>query len=106
VAALGVPLGCTINGAPCAGGTAPTTAPTPPATTPPATPATPPATGPVVDVSNADQLSAALAAARPGQTIRASNTVTGATSGLTNIAVTRNSVGRLPRQAGVRLTAT
>src|SRR5689334_14535063 len=68
VAALGVPLGCTINGAPCAGGTAPTTAPTPPATTPPVS--TPPATGPIVDVSTADQLSAALAAARPGQTIR------------------------------------
>src|SRR5690349_18074344 len=69
VAALGVPLGCTINGAPCAGGTAPTTAPTPPATTaPPTTP--PPATGSLVDVSTADQLSAALAAARPGQTIR------------------------------------
>ncbi|MGW4945195.1 cellulose binding domain-containing protein [Actinoplanes sp. NPDC004185] len=65
VAALGVPVGCTINGAPCAGGTAPTTAPP---TAPPAT--TPPATGPVVDVSTADQLSAALAAARPGQTIR------------------------------------
>ncbi|WP_433722461.1 cellulose binding domain-containing protein [Actinoplanes sp. CA-051413] len=82
VAALGVPLGCTINGAPCTGGTAPTTAPTPPATTAPPTPppgTTPPATGPMVDVSTADQLSAALAAARPGQTIRlASGTYSGA----------------------------
>ncbi len=73
---LGVPLNCTVNGAACAGGPAPTSPPpttTPPTTTPPtSTPptTTPPPTGPVVDVSTAAQLSTALAAARPGQTIR------------------------------------
>jgi hypothetical protein len=70
VASLGVPLACTINGAPCAGGTTPTTPPpaTPAPTTPP--PTTPPPAGPVVEVGTAAQLSDALAAARPGQTIR------------------------------------
>ncbi|GAA0817645.1 cellulose binding domain-containing protein [Spirilliplanes yamanashiensis] len=78
-AGLGTPLNCTVNGAPCAGGppppttTAPTTRPpaTPPATTaPPTTPPTGPPAGPVVDVRTAAQLEAAVAAARPGQTIR------------------------------------
>jgi hypothetical protein len=69
VAALGVPLGCLVNGAPCAGGTGPTTPPTSPPTIPPATPP-PTSSGPVVDVGTAAQLSSALADARPGQTIR------------------------------------
>jgi hypothetical protein len=75
-AALGVPLACTINGAPCAGGTTPATPPppiTPPPITPPPTsppPSTPPPAGPVVEVSTAAQLSTALTAAQPGQTIR------------------------------------
>jgi hypothetical protein len=75
VAGLGTPVNCTIDGRPCGGGPAPTTAPattapptTPPPTTPP--PTTGPPTGPVVDVSTAAQLQAALAAAQPGQTIR------------------------------------
>ena len=71
VGALGVPQACTINGAPCAGGTAPTTSPTAsPTPSPSPTTPSPPAGGPVVDVSTAAQLSAALAAAQPGQTIR------------------------------------
>ncbi len=64
---LGLPQNCTVNGNPC--GAAPTPGPTtPPPTTPPTTP--PSSGGPVVEVSSAAQLSAALAGARPGQTIR------------------------------------
>jgi len=86
VAGTGTPTNCTIDGRPCGGGTeSPTTAPpttapptTPPPTTPPPTtappttapPTTTPPTGPLVDVSTAAQLQAALAAATPGQTIR------------------------------------
>jgi hypothetical protein len=90
---LGVPLNCTVNGAPCAGGSVPpttrppttrppTTGPptTGPPTTPPTTsPTTPPPSGPVIDVGTAAQLSAAIAAVRPGQTIRlAAGTYNGA----------------------------
>jgi hypothetical protein len=78
---LGVPLNCTVNGAACTGGTVPpTTVPTPPATTPPTTaPTTPPPAGPVIDVGTAAQLTAAIAAVRPGQTIRlAAGTYNGA----------------------------
>ncbi|MFE6746396.1 cellulose binding domain-containing protein [Kitasatospora purpeofusca] len=85
---LGLPSGCTVDGAPCGGGpgtASPTASPTvTPTATPTGTPtatatptATPTATatptgpsGPVVDVSTAAQLTAALAAASPGQTIR------------------------------------
>ncbi|KUL29732.1 cellulose binding domain-containing protein [Actinoplanes awajinensis] len=74
VANLGVPANCLVNGAPCAGGSTPTTPPvtTPPTSTPPTStpPTTTPPTGSIVDVSTAVQLTAALAAARPGQTIR------------------------------------
>ena len=71
VAALGVPRACTINGAPCAGGTAPTTSPTSTPTPSPSPSIPPPPAGsPVVDVSTAAQLTAALVAAQPGQTIR------------------------------------
>ena len=77
---LGLPVNCTVNGAPC-GAVPPTPVPptttTPPATTPPATappattpPSVPPSAGPVVEVSTAGQLSTALAGARPRQTIR------------------------------------
>ncbi|GIE28111.1 hypothetical protein Ait01nite_011560 [Actinoplanes italicus] len=66
----GLPSNCTLNGAPCSDATPGTP---PPTTTPPA-PSTPPTStppaGPIVDVSTAAQLSAALAAATPGQTIR------------------------------------
>jgi hypothetical protein len=65
----GLPLNCTINGAPCSSATPGTPPPsTPPPTTPP--PSSPPPTGPIVDVATAAQLSAALTAATPGQTIR------------------------------------
>ncbi|RLK24867.1 parallel beta helix pectate lyase-like protein [Micromonospora sp. M71_S20] len=75
VRGLGEPLNCTVDGRPCAGSAPPTTAPpttAPPTTAPPTTapPTTAPPAGPVVDVSTAAQLQAALAAARPGQTIR------------------------------------
>jgi hypothetical protein len=84
---LGLPLNCTINDGPCGGGTAPTSPPTtPPATTPPSTtpPPTDPPAGPVVDVATAAQFSAALAAVRPGQTIRlAPGTYSGAFLGRT-----------------------
>jgi hypothetical protein len=82
---LGVPQNCTINGAACAGGTVPPTTPTttpttrPPTTPPTTAPTTPPPSGPVVDVSTAAQLSTAIAAVRPGQTIRlAAGTYNGA----------------------------
>jgi hypothetical protein len=72
---LGLPLNCTVNGAPCTGGTVPPTT-TPPTTTPPTTP---PPSGPVIDVSTAAQLGSAIAAVRPGQTIRlAAGTYNGA----------------------------
>ena len=73
---LGTPLNCTVNGAACAGGgTTPTTRPptSPTTSRPPSSPpvtTSPPPSGPVVNVSTAAQLEAALAAARPGQTIR------------------------------------
>ncbi len=74
VAGTGVPLNCTVNGAPCAGGPsspAPSSpsSPTSPSPSSPA-PSTPPTNGSTVDVSTAAQLQAALAGARPGQTIR------------------------------------
>ncbi|MER7002057.1 cellulose binding domain-containing protein [Dactylosporangium sp. NPDC000555] len=59
VSGTGVPNGCLLNGAPCAGGG-----------TSPAPSSPPPTTGSTVDVSTAAQLTAALANARPGQTIR------------------------------------
>ncbi|GAA4876650.1 cellulose binding domain-containing protein [Kitasatospora terrestris] len=72
----GLPLNCTVNGAPCGGGGSGTPAPTPtptptasPSPNPSPTP-TPTPTGPVVDVATAAQLSAALADAAPGRTIR------------------------------------
>ncbi|KQV21847.1 MULTISPECIES: cellulose binding domain-containing protein [unclassified Kitasatospora] len=75
---LGLPLNCTVNGAPCGGGSttpSPTPSPSPTATasptpTPTPTPTSTTTPGPVVDVSTAAQLSGALAAATPGQTIR------------------------------------
>ncbi|WP_238019773.1 cellulose binding domain-containing protein [Dactylosporangium sp. AC04546] len=75
VAGLGTPVNCLLNGAPCAGGPAPSpssASPSSPGTPPPSTPApsTPPPSGTIVDVSTAAQLSSAMAAARPGQTIR------------------------------------
>ncbi|WP_232533797.1 cellulose binding domain-containing protein [Plantactinospora sp. KBS50] len=91
VAGLGTPVNCTVNGAPCAGGSTPSTppvsaSPTPtptasptgsPTTSPTGSPTasptgspTPVPTGSVVPVSTAAELSAALAAALPGQTIR------------------------------------
>jgi cellulose binding protein with CBM2 domain len=74
---LGLPLNCTVNGAPCAGGTAPTPVPTPTLTSAP--PTTPPPSGPVIEVSTAAQLGSAIAAVRPGQTIRlAAGTYNGA----------------------------
>ncbi|MEV8511924.1 cellulose binding domain-containing protein [Dactylosporangium sp. NPDC051484] len=75
VSGTGVPIGCLLNGAPCAGGgtsPAPTRsspAPSSPAPSSPA-PSSPPTSGSTVDVSTAAQLTAALANARPGQTIR------------------------------------
>ncbi|GAB3827659.1 cellulose binding domain-containing protein [Dactylosporangium cerinum] len=71
VSGLGVPLNCTIGGRPCGGGTPPPSSP-PPSSPPPSSPppSSPPPTGPVVDVATAAQLQQALAAARPGQTIR------------------------------------
>jgi hypothetical protein len=73
---LGVPLNCTVNGGPCS--SSPTTAPTTrPPTTPP--PTTPPPSGSIIDVSTAAQLTTAIAAVRPGQTIRlAAGTYNGA----------------------------
>ena len=65
---LGVPVNCTVNGAPCTGSAPTTPPPSPSPTTPP--PTTPPPGGPIVDVATADQLSTALTTARPGQTIR------------------------------------
>jgi hypothetical protein len=76
---LGVPLNCTVNGGPCT--SSPTTAPTtaPPTTPPTTAPTTPPPSGPVIDVSTAAQLTSAIAAVRPGQTIRlAAGTYNGA----------------------------
>jgi hypothetical protein len=74
VAGTGLPLNCTLNGAPCSGGPAPSSpAPPSPSSPGPSTPASPTPSGPgssTVDVSTAAQLQAALAAARPGQTIR------------------------------------
>ncbi|KAA6211017.1 cellulose binding domain-containing protein [Streptomyces filamentosus] len=79
---LGLPLNCTVNGAPCQGGTptptptptptqTPTPTPTPsPTPTPTATSTSVPPAGPVVDVGTAAELRAALASAEPGQTIR------------------------------------
>ncbi|GGZ81670.1 cellulose binding domain-containing protein [Streptomyces subrutilus] len=72
----GLPLNCTVNGSPCAGApTTPTPTPTPPTPTPSPTVPTPTPTptvpaGPVVEVATAAQLTSALAAAVPGQTIR------------------------------------
>ncbi|GGM02871.1 cellulose binding domain-containing protein [Dactylosporangium sucinum] len=68
VSGLGTPLNCTIDGRPCAGGGTPS--PSASASASPTASPTPTSTGPVVDVSTATQLSSALAAARPGQTIR------------------------------------
>jgi hypothetical protein len=70
----GLPANCTVNGSACSGGapasptpsSPPTTTP-PPATTPPTTA---PPVGPIVEVSTAAELTAAVAAAKPGQTIR------------------------------------
>ncbi|MFC5008527.1 cellulose binding domain-containing protein [Dactylosporangium cerinum] len=82
VSGTGTPLNCTVNGAPCAGGPAPSpsrssSSPSPSAsaspsasTSPSPSPSTPPTSGSTVDVSTAAQLQAALAGARPGQTIR------------------------------------
>jgi parallel beta-helix repeat protein len=82
---LGKPSNCTVNGAPCSGGTPPPSAsrsatPTGPApTTPGPTPTSPGPTptspspnptGRTVNVATAAQLSAALAGALPGDTIR------------------------------------
>jgi hypothetical protein len=74
---LGQPQNCLVNGVPC-GASAPTSPPTsPPPTTPP--PTLPPSTGPTIDVATAAQLSAALSAVQPGQTIRlAAGTYSGA----------------------------
>ncbi len=72
---LGMPFNCTVNGLPCGGGTPPSPTASPsssvspspsPSTSP--TPSQPP--GPIVDVSTSAQLSAALANAVAGQTIR------------------------------------
>ncbi|WP_238007087.1 cellulose binding domain-containing protein [Dactylosporangium sp. AC04546] len=68
VSGLGTPLNCTIDGRPCAGGGTPS--PSAPASGSPTASPAPTSTGPVVDVSTAAQLQGALAAARPGQTIR------------------------------------
>lgn len=82
VSGTGTPVNCTVNGAPCAGDSAPSptsTRPSSPAPSSPApsspgpsspVPSTPPPDGSTVDVSTAAQLQAALAGARPGQTIR------------------------------------
>jgi hypothetical protein len=72
VSGLGVPLNCTIDGRPCAGGSTPTPSSSTPSASPSASSSSssPPNTGPVVNVSTAAQLQSALAAARPGQTIR------------------------------------
>ncbi|RSD09493.1 hemagglutinin protein [Amycolatopsis eburnea] len=65
VSGAGVPIGCTVNGAACAGGGQATTTPTTPTTT-----TTPPPSGDTVNVSTAAQLQAALANAAPGQAIK------------------------------------
>ncbi|MEV0565061.1 cellulose binding domain-containing protein [Dactylosporangium sp. NPDC050588] len=76
VSGTGVPVNCTVNGAPCAGGPAPSPsspAPSSPSPSPsPSSPSPSPSSpgGSTVDVSTAAQLEAALAGARPGQTIR------------------------------------
>lgn len=75
VSGLGTPANCTVNGRPCAGGTQPSPSSTPsssPSPSPSPTPSSPPSTPPgsTVDVATAAQLQQALAAARPGQTIR------------------------------------
>lgn len=72
----GLPYGCTVDGLPCAGGTPPTSpTPSPTPSSPGPSPSRSPSPGPsptgtVLDVSTAAQLSAALAGALPGQTIR------------------------------------
>ncbi|GAA4251406.1 cellulose binding domain-containing protein [Dactylosporangium darangshiense] len=81
VSGLGTPLNCTIDGHACAGGTttpspsrtssSPSSSPSPSPSSPSPTPSTPPVTsGPTIDVSTSAQLQSALAAVRPGQTIR------------------------------------
>ncbi|MFB9365813.1 cellulose binding domain-containing protein [Kitasatospora albolonga] len=73
---LGEPLNCTVNGQSCQGTSTPspspssTSSPSPsPSPSPTPTPS-PTSTGPVVEVSTAAQLTAALAAAAPGRTVR------------------------------------
>jgi hypothetical protein len=76
---LGLPQNCTVNGSPCGSSAPPSSPPptTPPTTPPP--PTLPPSTGSTVDVSTTAQLTAALAAVQPGQTIRlAAGTYSGA----------------------------
>ncbi|MET7420855.1 cellulose binding domain-containing protein [Dactylosporangium sp. NPDC005555] len=75
VSGTGVPANCTVNGAPCAGGPAPSPSspsspPSPPPSSSSPSPSVPPSNGSIVDVSTAAQLQAAVAGARPGQTIR------------------------------------
>jgi hypothetical protein len=93
---LGLPLNCTVNGSPCAGGGTPTPSPTVSPTrtpTPSPTVTTTAPAGPVIDVGTAAQLTAALAAVKPGQTIRlAAGTYNGAflarTAGTANAPIT------------------
>ncbi|SCL14865.1 Cellulose binding domain-containing protein [Micromonospora nigra] len=79
VSGLGLPYNCTVNGVPCSAGTpspSQTTTPGPssspsPSPTPSSSPSpSPTGSGDVVDVATGAQLSTALAAAVPGQTIR------------------------------------
>ncbi|SDY48043.1 Right handed beta helix region [Amycolatopsis xylanica] len=75
-AGLGLPSGCSVNGAPCGGGTPTTTPTTPTSTTTTSTTTTTPTTtsspspGDTINVSTTAQLQAALAAVNPGQTIK------------------------------------
>ncbi|MEV4412062.1 cellulose binding domain-containing protein [Catellatospora sp. NPDC049609] len=106
-AGLGLPLNCTVNGAACAGGPAPSASPSRSAgpspsasasASPSASPSvsvspstTPPPNGPLVDVANAAQLTSALNSAVPGTVIRlAAGTYRGA------FATTRPGTANLP----------